>query len=117
MKFGPQNEPLLETAAEWRMTAAELRTARAKHERDVAVDGPGFIIPAKKVPDSSLTSGTDRAQELEFARGPQGELLFPSLDAVCPTCGQPFAESASQPGADLSPEAPVYTDDITELSA
>lgn len=55
----------------------------------------------RALPDSAVASGTDRA---EYATkkplvGPQGELIYPSLDAVCPTCGQPFPEeTCSQPG-------------------
>jgi hypothetical protein len=66
-------------------------------------------------PDSSVAAGTERGQEMEYAVGPQGEQLF--VDELCPTCGQPFPESASQPEEDPSPDATVIEDDIDELSA
>jgi hypothetical protein len=74
MLRGPQGEPLL--------TDAELR----------------------ELPDSAVASGTDRDivnSEKAVLIGPQGELIYPSLDVLCPTCGQPFREEAcSQPGAE-----------------
>jgi len=79
--------------------------------------GPqGEPVEIREKPDSSVASGTDRS-ELEFAAtkyGPQGELLvWP--DAICPTCGQPFPETASQNLALDTP--PISGDEITELSA
>ncbi len=93
--------------------------------RDVAVDGPGFTIPATKA-DSSVASGTDRDivnTETAVLVGPQGEKIFPTADGICPVCGQQFPEACSQPGADLSaqpgstpdPEAIREDDYIDEI--
>ncbi len=95
--LGPQGEVILEA-------------------RDVAVDGPGFAIPAKKA-DSSVTSGTDREQAVKkfaasIVRGPQGEIIRPVCEeGICPLCQQSWPESCSQPGEDLDPRAPVETED------
>lgn len=73
---------------------------------------------------STLAAGTDRAEFAVTQKpfvGPQGELVYPSLDAVCPTCGQPFPETCSQPceepdGFDDPDNAPVDDrDDMVEL--
>jgi hypothetical protein len=77
--------------------------------------GEPLLSELRTRPDSAVAAGTDR-QELEYATGPQGEILYP-LDDVCPTCGQPMPDDASQPGEDLSLDAPIIEDDITELSA
>jgi hypothetical protein len=102
--LGPQGEPIFEL-------------------RDVSCDGPGFAIPAKKAADSAAAAGTDRdcLQSEKAIRGPQGELVYPCLDTVCPTCGQPFPETASHPGEepdgfDDPDDAPVDDrDDMVEL--
>ena len=99
----------------------------AKHERDVAVDGPGF--GPTKVPTSAIASGTDRDKAMsEYAAkivvGPQGEVVLPTCESgICPLCGQGFPEANSQPGADLSaqpgatpdPEAIREDDYIDEI--
>lgn len=97
MRYGPQHEPIPETEAECQLTTAELRMAKAKHER---------------------------GQELEFATddllvGPQGEKIYPTAESeICPVCGQEMPETCSQPNDEdeTDEDAPVV-DDITELSA
>lgn len=82
--LGPQGEPI---------------------ERDVAVDGPGFTIPAKKA-DSSVANGTDRDvvnTEQVVLVGPQGEKIYPTAESsICPVCGQEFPEACSEDGGQVS---------------
>ena len=87
--------------------------------------GPqGEPLEIREQPAGTLAAGTDRAEFAVTQKpvvGPQGELVYPSLDAVCPTCGQPFPEACSQPGEepcgfDDPDNAPVDDrDDMVEL--
>lgn len=87
--------------------------------------GPqGEPLEIREKPTSTITVGTDRAEFAVTQKplvGSQGELIYPSLDAICPTCGQPFAEACSQPGEepdgfDDPDSAPVDDrDDMVEL--
>ncbi len=116
MIFGPQNEPIPETEQESCLTTAELRMA--KHERDVAVDGPGF--GPTKVPTSAVASGTDRDKAMsEYAAkivvGPQGEVVLPTCESgICPLCGQGFPETCSDGGQAADPEALLREDDYID---
>ena len=90
--------------------------------------GPqGEPIEIREKTTSAVAAGTDRAEFAVTQKpfvGPQGELIYPSFDVLCPTCGQPFPEeTCSQPGEepdgfDDPDNAPVDDrDDIKELSA
>jgi hypothetical protein len=77
MLFGPQHEPIFETAEE-----------RAS------------------LPDSSVAAGTDRdALIQEYAAtlpklGPQGEPLPPVPEGTCPLCGQELPDDTDEPDDD-----------------
>lgn len=86
--------------------------------RDVAVDGPGFTIPAKKATDSSVANGTDRDSvntEQAVLVGPQGEKIYPVNDSgICPVCQQQWPEACSEDGGQVSDPQEMLRVDMGE---